>query len=82
MLDEGVWDQRRFEAARYPLFGAYTFPGAPEHMLNLATDRYLWGFYFDDWFLERYKGTSDSAGAAKYVQPAQIRGDTGTRSST
>jgi hypothetical protein len=67
MLDEGVWDERRFEAARYPLFAACTFPDASMDMLSLAADWYLWGFYFDDWFLERYKNVGDSGGAATYV---------------
>jgi hypothetical protein len=36
-------------------------------MLCLATGWYLWGFYLDDWFLDRYKYTGDIRGAVKDV---------------
>ncbi|MCP2167260.1 family 2 encapsulin nanocompartment cargo protein terpene cyclase [Goodfellowiella coeruleoviolacea] len=65
--DQAVWDEPTFDAHDYALLCAYTHPEAPEQILHLVTDWYVWVFYFDDHFLERYKRTRDLAGARKYL---------------
>jgi germacradienol/geosmin synthase len=62
-----VWDERRLEAMDYALLTSYTHPDAPAPELDLLTDWYVWVFYFDDDFLERYKRTGDVAGARAYL---------------
>lgn len=67
MLDEGVWDQARFDAADLARGAAYCFPDAAGPMLSLLADWGNWAFYFDDLFLHRFKRGADAAGAREYV---------------
>ncbi|HEV2783391.1 MAG TPA: germacradienol/geosmin synthase [Actinophytocola sp.] len=69
MLDpaEAPWDERGFGTMDYALLTSYTHPDAAGPELDLLTDWYVWAFYFDDDFLERYKRTGDPAGARTYV---------------
>jgi germacradienol/geosmin synthase len=62
-----IWDERTFDAHDYALFCSYVHPDAPEAELNLLTDWYLWLFFFDDYFLERFKRSHDMAGAKEYL---------------
>lgn len=62
-----IWDERKFDTMDYALLTAYTHPDAPGPELDLLTDWYVWVFYFDDDFLERYKKTGDLAGAKEYL---------------
>jgi germacradienol/geosmin synthase len=64
---QAVWDERRLETMDYALLTSYTHPDAPAPELDLLTDWYVWVFYFDDDFLERYKRTGDVAGAREYL---------------
>ncbi|WP_174550933.1 terpene synthase family protein [Actinomadura macra] len=62
-----VWDENDYDAHDYALLTAYTHPEAPASLLDLVTDWYVWVFYFDDHFLERYKRPRDLAGATEYL---------------
>jgi germacradienol/geosmin synthase len=64
----GIWDENDFDAHDYALLCAYTHPEAPGPELNLVTDWYVWVFFFDDHFLERYKRTRDFPGARAYLE--------------
>ncbi|MFJ6755786.1 MULTISPECIES: terpene synthase family protein [unclassified Streptomyces] len=57
----GVWGPADLEAHDYALLCAYTHPECDGPMLSLVTDWYVWVFFFDDWFLERFKRTGDRA---------------------
>lgn len=60
MLDgSGVWDEADLEAHDYALLCAYTHPECDGPMLSLVTDWYVWVFFFDDWFLDRFKHSGD-----------------------
>lgn len=65
--DSAVWDERRFDAMDFAMFAAYTHPDAPAPMLELMTDWYVWSFFFDDQFLDRFKRTRDLDGAKSYL---------------
>nr|WP_062330714.1 hypothetical protein [Herbidospora sakaeratensis] len=72
LIDERVWDAAWADSIDLALFAAYCFPDATPAQLDLLTDWYVWGFYFDDWFLRHYKATGDVAGAAAWL--ADVRG--------
>ncbi|MEV4742809.1 germacradienol/geosmin synthase [Streptomyces sp. NPDC049555] len=63
----GVWDERDFDSHDYALLCSYTHPDAPGPELDLVTDWYVWVFFFDDDFLERFKRTGDTEGARAYL---------------
>jgi len=63
----GVWDEDDYDSHDYALLCAYTHPDAPAAELATVTDWYVWVFFFDDHFLERFKRTRDSAGARAYL---------------
>lgn len=61
----GVWEQADLDAHDYGLLCAYTHPDCDGPALSLVTDWYVWVFFFDDHFLEKYKRTQDrTAGKA------------------
>ncbi|MDL4819005.1 terpene synthase family protein [Actinomadura opuntiae] len=62
-----VWSEDEYDAHDYALLTAYTHPEAPGSLLDLVTDWYVWVFYFDDHFLERYKRPRDLAGAERHL---------------
>ncbi|MEU1850714.1 germacradienol/geosmin synthase Cyc2 [Streptomyces sp. NPDC019990] len=55
----GVWEQADLDAHDYGLLCAYTHPDCDSAALSLITDWYVWVFFFDDHFLERYKRSQD-----------------------
>ncbi|MEU4146177.1 germacradienol/geosmin synthase Cyc2 [Streptomyces parvulus] len=55
----GVWEQSDLDAHDYGLLCAYTHPDCDGPALSLITDWYVWVFFFDDHFLERFKRTQD-----------------------
>ncbi len=55
----GVWEQDDLDAHDYGLLCAYTHPDCDGPALSLITDWYVWVFFFDDHFLEKYKRTQD-----------------------
>lgn len=63
-----VWDEAKYDSADYALLCAYTHPDASAVELDLITDWYVWVFYFDDDFLERFKRSGDTEGAREYLQ--------------
>ncbi len=67
LIDDGVWDAATADSIDLALFAAYCFPDATSAQLDLLTDWYFWGFYFDDWFLRHYKSTGDVVGAAAWL---------------
>ena len=62
-----VWDEAAYDAHDYTLLCAYTHPDCSAEELELVTDWYVWVFFFDDYFLDRYKRTEDAAGAREYL---------------
>ncbi|TJZ49676.1 germacradienol/geosmin synthase [Streptomyces piniterrae] len=63
----GIWEERDLDAHDYALLCSYTHPDAPEPALSLVTDWYVWVFFFDDHFLERFKRTLDREGGKEYL---------------
>ncbi|KUL50273.1 Geosmin synthase [Streptomyces sp. NRRL F-4489] len=63
----GIWEERDLDAHDYALLCAYTHPDASEEALNLVTDWYVWVFFFDDHFLEKFKRTLDREGGKAYL---------------
>jgi hypothetical protein len=69
MLDDpSIWTLQDLESHDYGLLCAYTHPRCDADELNLITDWYVWVFYFDDHFLQRYKKTRDLPGAKAYLE--------------
>jgi germacradienol/geosmin synthase len=62
-----IWDERKFDSMDFALLTSYTHPDAPGPELDLVTDWYVWVFFFDDHFLEKYKRSRDLAGAEEYL---------------
>ncbi|WP_017594229.1 terpene synthase family protein [Nocardiopsis potens] len=62
-----VWDEAALAGMDYALMCAYTHPDCDGPMLDLITDWYVWVFFFDDDFLERFKRTRDRAGAREHL---------------
>ncbi|WP_199486693.1 terpene synthase family protein [Actinomadura logoneensis] len=62
-----VWEQADLEAHDYPLLCAYTHPDCDAEELALITDWYVWVFFFDDHFLERFKRTGDREGGRDHL---------------
>ncbi|MGV9846641.1 germacradienol/geosmin synthase Cyc2 [Streptomyces fungicidicus] len=61
----GVWEQADLDAHDYGLLCAYTHPDCDGPALSLVTDWYVWVFFFDDHFLEKFKRSQDrTAGKA------------------
>ncbi len=63
----GVWTGEDLEAHDYALLCAYTHPDCSGPDLSLVTDWYVWVFFFDDDFLERFKYTHDREGGKAYL---------------
>ncbi|WP_074466613.1 terpene synthase family protein [Streptomyces sp. WMMB 322] len=63
----GVWDLRDLEAHDYALLCACTHPDATAEDLCLVTDWYVWVFFFDDHFLEKFKRTPDREGGRQHL---------------
>ncbi|GAA2247176.1 germacradienol/geosmin synthase [Streptomyces ruber] len=63
----GVWEQADLDAHDYGLLCAYTHPDCDGPALSLITDWYVWVFFFDDHFLERFKRTRDRAGGRAHL---------------
>ncbi|THA24083.1 germacradienol/geosmin synthase [Streptomyces sp. RKND-216] len=64
----GIWDTDAFDAHDYALLCAYTHPDTSAERLATVTDWYVWVFFFDDHFLERYKYTRDTVAAQEHLQ--------------
>ena len=62
-----IWDEHDLDSHDYALLCSYTHPEASAAELDLVTEWYVWVFYFDDHFLERYKRTRDVAGARVHL---------------
>ncbi|MEU5210357.1 family 2 encapsulin nanocompartment cargo protein terpene cyclase [Streptomyces sp. NPDC020742] len=63
----GIWEQSDLDAHDYALLCAYTHPDCDAEALSLVTDWYVWVFFFDDHFLEKFKRTLDRAGGKEYL---------------
>ncbi|MET8453369.1 germacradienol/geosmin synthase Cyc2 [Streptomyces sp. NPDC005209] len=63
----GVWEPADLEAHDYGLLCAYTHPDCDGPALSLITDWYVWVFFFDDHFLERYKRPQDRAAGKAHL---------------
>ncbi|MEU5523514.1 germacradienol/geosmin synthase Cyc2 [Streptomyces sp. NPDC047860] len=63
----GVWEQADLDAHDYGLLCAYTHPDCDGPALSLVTDWYVWVFFFDDHFLEKYKRTQDRAAGKAHL---------------
>ncbi|MFG3159708.1 germacradienol/geosmin synthase Cyc2 [Streptomyces sp. NPDC048232] len=62
-----VWEQSDLDAHDYGLLCAYTHPDCDGPALSLITDWYVWVFFFDDHFLERFKRTQDRVGGKAHL---------------
>ena len=62
-----VWDAQSFEAFDFGFFAAATHPGASVADLDLIGAWYVWGWYIDDYLVERYKRRRDLAGARLFL---------------
>ncbi|MEU6456871.1 germacradienol/geosmin synthase Cyc2 [Streptomyces sp. NPDC047065] len=62
-----VWAQSDLDAHDYGLLCAYTHPDCDGPALSLITDWYVWVFFFDDHFLERFKRTQDRVGGKAHL---------------
>ncbi|MFE7976033.1 germacradienol/geosmin synthase Cyc2 [Streptomyces shenzhenensis] len=63
----GIWDRTDLEAHDYGLLCAYTHPDCDGRALSLITDWYVWVFFFDDHFLEKYKRSQDRAAGKAHL---------------
>ncbi|MFJ9848982.1 germacradienol/geosmin synthase [Streptomyces sp. NPDC101150] len=63
----GVWEESDLDAHDYALLCSYTHPDCSAAALSLVTDWYVWVFFFDDHFLERFKRTLDRKGGKEYL---------------
>ncbi|WP_043265353.1 terpene synthase family protein [Streptomyces sp. CT34] len=63
----GIWEERDLDSHDYALLCAYTHPECSEEALSLVTDWYVWVFFFDDHFLEKFKRTLDREGGKAYL---------------
>lgn len=63
----GVWEQSDLDAHDYGLLCAYTHPDCDGPALSLITDWYVWVFFFDDHFLEKFKRTQDRVGGKAHL---------------
>ncbi len=62
-----IWDERTFDSMDYAMLTSYTHPDTPSAELDLLTDWYVWVFFFDDHFLEKYKRSRDLDGAKEHL---------------
>ncbi|MFF8935994.1 germacradienol/geosmin synthase Cyc2 [Streptomyces paradoxus] len=63
----GVWERADLDAHDYGLLCAYTHPDCDGPALSLITDWYVWVFFFDDHFLEKYKRSQDRAAGKAHL---------------
>ncbi|MGA5559897.1 terpene synthase family protein [Streptomyces platensis] len=63
----GIWEQKDLDAHDYALLCSYTHPECDADALSLVTDWYVWVFFFDDHFLEKFKRTLDRKGGKEYL---------------
>ncbi|MFG2138959.1 family 2 encapsulin nanocompartment cargo protein terpene cyclase [Streptomyces sp. NPDC048650] len=62
-----IWEESDLDAHDYALLCAYTHPDCSAEALSLVTDWYVWVFFFDDHFLEKFKRTLDRTGGKEYL---------------
>ncbi|WP_119730846.1 terpene synthase family protein [Thermomonospora amylolytica] len=67
-----VWDEAALAEMDYALMCAYTHPDCDGPTLELITDWYVWVFFFDDDFLERFKYSRDLAGAKAHLDRLEL----------
>ncbi|MGW7485677.1 family 2 encapsulin nanocompartment cargo protein terpene cyclase [Streptomyces sp. NPDC054786] len=62
-----IWEDKDLDAHDYALLCSYTHPDCDADALSLVTDWYVWVFFFDDHFLEKFKRTLDRDGGKEYL---------------
>ncbi|MFI9050747.1 family 2 encapsulin nanocompartment cargo protein terpene cyclase [Streptomyces sp. NPDC053427] len=62
-----IWEESDLDAHDYALLCSYTHPDCSAEALSLVTDWYVWVFFFDDHFLEKFKRTLDRKGGKEYL---------------
>ncbi|MEU8780787.1 family 2 encapsulin nanocompartment cargo protein terpene cyclase [Streptomyces sp. NPDC048637] len=62
-----IWEEKDLAAHDYALLCSYTHPDCDADALSLVTDWYVWVFFFDDHFLEKFKRTLDRKGGKEYL---------------
>jgi germacradienol/geosmin synthase len=67
-----IWDEADLARMDYGLMCAYTHPDCDGPALDLITDWYVWVFFFDDQFLERFKYSRDLPAAKAYVDRLEL----------
>lgn len=63
----GMWTEKDLRSHDYPLMCAYSHPDADADELALITQWYTWIFFFDDYFLQRFKKTGDRDAAIAHL---------------
>ncbi|MFI1536360.1 germacradienol/geosmin synthase Cyc2 [Streptomyces anandii] len=63
----GIWERSDLDAHDYGLLCACTHPDCDGPALCLITDWYVWVFFFDDHFLEKYKRSQDRAAGKAHL---------------
>ncbi|UYB41078.1 germacradienol/geosmin synthase [Streptomyces sp. Je 1-4] len=63
----GIWEEKDLDSHDYALLCSYTHPDCDADALSLVTDWYVWVFFFDDHFLEKFKRTLDRKGGKEYL---------------
>ncbi|MFE2513665.1 germacradienol/geosmin synthase Cyc2 [Streptomyces naganishii] len=63
----GIWERSDLDAHDYGLLCAFTHPDCDGPTLSLITDWYVWVFFFDDHFLEKYKRGQDRAAGKAHL---------------
>ena len=67
-----IWDDAGLARMDYALMCAYTHPDCDGPALDLITDWYVWVFFFDDDFLERFKYSRDRRGARAHLDRLEL----------
>lgn len=67
LAGSGIWEEQDLDAHDYALLCSYTHPECDADALSLVTDWYVWVFFFDDHFLEKFKRTLDRKGGKEYL---------------
>lgn len=62
-----IWEEKDLDSHDYALLCSYTHPDCDADALSLVTDWYVWVFFFDDHFLEKFKRTLDRKGGKEYL---------------
>jgi geranylgeranyl diphosphate synthase type I len=61
------WTEAQLAADDYGLLCSSALPDAPADKIDVLTDWFVWAFYVDDYFVDAFKRSGDSAAAQGYA---------------